>query len=170
MAWHYRCVQVLSIHAYSRTEFKNTMSSDAKPVNSKPNDINAEEGTRLFLLYVEDDILIQSVVADDLQEAGFDLLIADSGEQALTMLADQSEVIKGVITDVNLGEGPDGWDVARTAREVTSGLPVVYVTAASEHEWTSKGVPGSLMITKPFVSAQLIVAISSLLVVTHAPQ
>ena len=46
------------------------------------------------------------------------------------------------------------------------GLPVVYVSAASEHEWSAQGVPASVMIAKPCVSAQVVVAISSLLVVS----
>ena len=119
-----------------------------------------------LLLYVEDELLIQDNVIFSLEEAGFKLAVADSGGQALELLALHGDALAGLITDVNLGQGPDGWDVARAAREAISGLPVVYVSAASEHEWTSHGVPGSTMIAKPFVSAQLVVAIASLLVVT----
>jgi len=119
-----------------------------------------------LLLYVEDELLIQDNVIFSLEEAGFKLAVADSGGQALELLALHGDALAGLITDVNLGQGPDGWDVARAAREAISGLPVVYVSAASEHEWTSHGVPGSIMIAKPFVPAQLVVAISSLLVVT----
>lgn len=122
-----------------------------------------------ILLYVEDEILIQHGVAASLEDAGFKVLIADSGEQALRMLATQCSELRGLVTDVNLGEGADGWDVAREARKLIGGLPVVYVSAASDQEWTSQGVPGSTMITKPFASAQLIVAISSLLVASDAP-
>jgi len=119
-----------------------------------------------LLLYVEDELLIQDNVIFSLEEAGFKLAVADSGAQALELLALHGDALAGLITDVNLGQGPDGWDVARAAREAISGLPVVYVSAASEHEWTSHGVPGSIMIAKPLVPAQLVVAIASLLVVT----
>lgn len=119
------------------------------------------------LLYVEDEILVQAMLVTALEEAGFSVLVADQGEQAMAVLASKSQSLHGLITDVNLGKGPDGWDVARAARELVSGLPVVYVSAASEHEWTSRGVPNSLMISKPFVSAQVVVAISSLLVVSE---
>ena len=40
------------------------------------------------------------------------------------------------------------------------------VMLASDHDWTSKGVPHSVMIAKPFAPAQVVVAISSLLVRT----
>ena len=58
----------------------------------------------------------------------------------------------------------DGWELACAAREQASDLPVIYVSGASGHEWASRGVPGSLMIAKPFAPAQIVVAISSLLV------
>lgn len=119
-----------------------------------------------ILLYAEDEVLIQNTLVDALENAGFCVIVADSGGQALDLLAKQSPDIHGLVTDVNLGSGPDGWDVARRARELVSGLPVVYVSAASDREWTSHGVPNSLMISKPFVSAQVVVAISSLLIVS----
>lgn len=118
------------------------------------------------LLYAEDEILIRQMLLEELEEAGFLVIVASSGTEALAMLNEQATKLHGVVTDINLGDGPDGWDVARTARELSSGLPIVYVSAASEHEWTSKGVPASIMIAKPFVPAQVVVAISSLLAVS----
>ncbi|QNQ11064.1 response regulator transcription factor [Sphingomonas alpina] len=122
-----------------------------------------------LLLYVEDEPLIQNLVVIDLEEAGFNLVVADNGEQALQLLAAHGAELRGLITDVNLGAGPDGWEVARAARQSIGGLPVVYVSAASDHDWTSQGVPGSTMIAKPFAGSQLVVAISSLLVVSDQP-
>ncbi len=119
------------------------------------------------LLYVEDEILIQQMLLAELEEAGFIVIVASSGVDALAVLDEQSNQLHGVITDVNLGDGPDGWDVARTARELSSEMPIVYVSAASEHDWASKGVPASVMIAKPFVPAQVVVAISSLLMLSE---
>lgn len=119
------------------------------------------------LLYVEDEILIQGMLLDELEKAGFVVTVSSSGKDALAILEKDHAKIHGVITDINLGKGPDGWEVARTARELRSGLPIVYVSAASEHEWTSMGVPGSVMVAKPFVPAQVVVAISSLLTVSE---
>ncbi|EIZ81367.1 response regulator receiver domain protein (CheY-like receiver) [Novosphingobium sp. Rr 2-17] len=118
-----------------------------------------------LLLYVEDEILIQDMLVSALEEAGFRLLVADDGTQALKLLAEEHGHLHGIITDINLGDGPEGWDVARTARELINSLPIVYVSGASEHEWYSKGVPNSIMVAKPFVPAQVVVAISSLLTV-----
>ena len=121
------------------------------------------------LLYVEDEVLIQAEAIASLEEAGFTLLVADTGEQALRLLARHSGELRGLITDIRLGDGPDGWAVARAARELVGNLPVIYVSATSEREWTSQGVPGSIMVAKPFAPAQLVVAISSQLVISDRP-
>ena len=119
-----------------------------------------------MLLYVEDDAIIHDVMETALREAGFEVWAATDGAKALDLLATANGALRGLITDINLGDGPDGWAVACTARELLSGLPVVYVSGASEAEWTSKGVPNSVMIAKPFAPTQIVVAISSLLVTT----
>lgn len=117
-----------------------------------------------ILLYVEDEAMTLVLVEAALREAGFAALLASDSDEALAQLVAKSGGLRGLIADINLGDCPDGWDVARSARESISGLPVVYVSGASEHEWTGKGVPHSLMIAKPFAPAQIVVAISSLLV------
>ena len=71
--------------------------------------------------------------------------------------------IRGVITDIRLGDGPDGWPVGKTTRSAVALMPIVYVSGDSAHEWTSHGVPNSVMISKPFVAAQIVTAISSLI-------
>lgn len=124
----------------------------------------ASEASAPLLLYVEDELIIQDMVESALREAGYEVLIASHGTQALDLLGTSNGSLRGLVTDIDLGIGPDGWDVACKARELTGGLPVVYVSGASEGEWTSRGVPNSLMIAKPFAPAQIVVAISSLLV------
>jgi len=71
---------------------------------------------------------------------------------------------RGLIADINLGKGPDGWEVARRGRELIPDLPVLYISAHAATDWPSKGVPNSLIVSKPFASAQIITAISTLLV------
>ncbi len=118
------------------------------------------------LVYVEDEFLIQEMLVTGLTDAGFIVLAASNGAEALAIFAEKSEQIDGLITDINLGDGADGWELARTARQLKSHLPVVYVSATGEGEWNSQGVPASVMIAKPFVAAQVVVAISSLLTVS----
>ena len=121
------------------------------------------EGLRIILV-VEDDPLIQSIVEENLTDGGFEIVIASSGENAIDLLDVQKVDYRAVVTDINLGRDKiDGWDVARRAREINAGLPVVYMTGDSADDWTSKGVPNSILLTKPFAPAQLLTAVSQLL-------
>jgi DNA-binding response OmpR family regulator len=117
-----------------------------------------------IILVVEDDPLIQSVVEEILTDGGFEIVIVSSDENAVDLLDVQKVKYRAVVTDINLGRDKlDGWDVARRAREIDSGFPVVYMTGASADDWASKAVPNSILLTKPFVPAQLLTAVSQLL-------
>jgi CheY-like chemotaxis protein len=115
------------------------------------------------LLYVEDELLVQAVTEDALRDAGYEVVTASNGAEAMGLVRTLCKSLRGVVTDVNLGKGANGWDVARCARETIAGLPVVYVSGANEGEWTSRGVPHSMMIAKPFAPVQVVTAMSSLL-------
>ena len=74
------------------------------------------------------------------------------------------EKYRALVTDINLAPGKlDGWDVARHAREIDSNFPVIYMSGKDADDWASKGVPNSIMLTKPFAPAQLVTALSHLL-------
>ena len=116
-----------------------------------------------ILLLVEDDLNLKDVLGMALEDQGFKVVLADNGRKAIAELDADGAQFKGVITDIKLGAGPNGWDVGRRAREILSGIPVVYMSGDSMHEWTVNGVPESVMLQKPFVMAQLITAITTLL-------
>lgn len=116
-----------------------------------------------IVLYVEDEVLTQQLVEDGLNDAGFGVVSASNGEEGLEILQARGHDIVGLVTDIKLGEGMDGWTVARQARELHPNLPVVYVSGTDGHEWSAQGVPSSVMISKPFAPSQVVVAISSLL-------
>ena len=115
------------------------------------------------LLIVEDEILIQQTLEDTLTDAGFSVMIASNGTDAMTQLGDDAQGFRAISTDIRLGDGPNGWDVAQCARELVQDMPIVYMSGDSGHEWTSKGVPNSVMIGKPFAPAQVVTAVATLL-------
>ena len=115
------------------------------------------------IMVVEDDDAVQSLVEDALTEGGFEPAIAASGEEAVTLLRGQKGKYRALVTDVGLRGRMDGWEVAKIAREIDPEFPVVYMTGASGHEYGSQGVPNSILLNKPFASAQLVTAVSQLL-------
>jgi DNA-binding response OmpR family regulator len=116
-----------------------------------------------MLLVVEDELHIQDLLKSALADAGFDVITACDGKQAIAELSTEAGRFKAVITDIRLGTGPDGWEVGRHARELVPDISVVYVTGDSGHAWPSRGVPGSVLVSKPFALAQIITAVSTLL-------
>ena len=117
--------------------------------------------TTLLLLLVEDEVTVRIVLNEALEDAGYEVVLAENGRDALHILDRKGETLRGLITDVNLGNGPDGWDIARHARELDHDIPVVYMSGASAHDWASHGVPNSSIVAKPFALAQIIAAISN---------
>ncbi|WP_311739964.1 response regulator [Bradyrhizobium sp. CB1015] len=98
-----------------------------------------------------------------MSDGGFEACSVHSGEEAISTFRDGREGCRVLLTDVNLGDGISGWELAQQIREITPGFPVVYMTSASAPEWQSQGVEGSVLIQKPFAPAQLTAAVSQLL-------
>jgi DNA-binding response OmpR family regulator len=117
----------------------------------------------IAILVVEDDQLIQAMVEVSLSDGGFESAITPSGEEAVTLIQGGKSRFRALVTDINLLGKLDGWEVARVAREADPAMPVVYMTGTHGDEWASKGVPNSILLTKPFAPAQLVTAISQLL-------
>jgi CheY-like chemotaxis protein len=115
------------------------------------------------VLVAEDDRLVQGTVEDALTEGGFEIAIAATGEEAIALLKGNHTEYRALVTDINLAGKLDGWDVARAAREIDPAFPIVYMTGAAADEWASKGVPNSILLSKPFAPAQLVTAVSQLL-------
>ena len=79
------------------------------------------------LLIVEDDPTIQLTLHDALEDAGYAVMQASSGHEAMRLLGERGEELRGLVTDVDLGDGLDGWHVARHAREIAQDLPVICI-------------------------------------------
>jgi DNA-binding response OmpR family regulator len=121
------------------------------------------QGSAVLILVVEDDAVAGGEVKRALEDAGFRVLLVQSGEKATSTFDENAGEVGGLVADVKLGGNVSGWDVARHAREVNQDLPVVYITGFSAEDWPSQGVPKSILVQKPFAPAQIITAISSLL-------
>jgi CheY-like chemotaxis protein len=123
------------------------------------------------ILLVEDELLITLSLQDALAEGGYTVELASNGKEALSRIAG-GRAWSGLVTDIRLGSGPDGWHIARTAREANPNIAIVYISGDSAADYSSHGVPDSVMLQKPFAPAQLVTALSSCLnrVIGHPPE
>lgn len=121
------------------------------------------------VLVVEPDEAVQGLVADVVNDGGFEPATARTGEEAITLLKGRQTHYCALVTDINLLGRLNGWEVARAAREIDPNFPVVYMTGAAADEWAVQGVPNSILLRKPFAPAQIVTAISQLLNVGSTP-
>lgn len=115
------------------------------------------------ILVIEDDPTVLMFLEEGLADRGFSVISARSSGEALNMLSNDMWEIGAVVADIRLGNGIDGWELARCAREITPDLPIVYVTGDSYGDFDSEGVPNSLILKKPFTRIELSDALRSLI-------
>jgi signal transduction histidine kinase/CheY-like chemotaxis protein len=110
-----------------------------------------EDNSQHRILLVDDDHAVREVTAQMLQNLGFAVIEADSGEHALQLLGE------GIEVDLLLADfampGMNGGELARAVRVGQPELPVIFVTGYAE--LCELGLVGYSIIQKPFREDQL---------------
>lgn len=113
------------------------------------------------VLIVDDEEHIRELIALYLQQAGFSVMEAADGLQALEIL--DREKVDMVILDIMM-PNVDGWQLCRRIRE-ESALPVLMLTALGETPQKVKGLQlgADDYVVKPFHPAELVARVKALL-------
>lgn len=111
------------------------------------------------ILVAEDDEGVRTVIRRTLEEAGYEVLAAADGLEALA-LARQHQV-DAVVTDIRMPR-MDGWELAAQLRAVSPRAPILFISGFDVHVGTIN-LPGPVL-AKPFRSARLVDEVSHLLV------
>jgi CheY-like chemotaxis protein len=114
------------------------------------------------LLFVEDDLVQGMDVSATLEAEGFRVTNVSSHAEAIEALS-RDQDLGALLTDIDLGPGPDGFDVARQARRLRPGLPVVFVSGSMGIYHAARRLPGSIFVAKPFHPAQIIQALDKVI-------
>ena len=123
---------------------------------------------RNAVLFIEDETSIRELVAPELAEAGFEVEAAARAEQALLLFRKRTADFCAVVTDVNLGVGLTGWEIARLIRELAADIPVIYATG-NVHEFAVNAVPNSAVLAKPYAPAEVVSVVLALIDNKPAP-
>lgn len=101
------------------------------------------------ILVIDDDHSFRRVLEYNLQEEGYDVLSASSGEDGLSLFAEQPPDL--VITDMKLN-GISGLDVLHAVKKASPEMLVIVVTAFGTADNTEAAMKlgASDYITKPF--------------------
>jgi len=123
-------------------------------MREEPNGIRRSSAAPIALI-VEDEWLIRADIVYEFQAAGWEVLEASSGEEAITLLREGRE-IDVLVTDIRLSGALNGWQVAQAFRQERGNIPVIYASANARDE--AQMVPGSVFFSKPFPSSIIVQA------------
>ncbi|MDP9097008.1 MAG: response regulator [Pseudomonadota bacterium] len=106
------------------------------------------------LLLVEDDALVRDTVALMLEEDGFDVFEAASAAEALRLVSD-GLAAPVIVTDVDLGAGPSGADLADALHELRPDLRIIFITGRTASLAGRSADVREAILPKPFESDAL---------------
>jgi DNA-binding response OmpR family regulator len=117
------------------------------------------------LLIADDLVPIRQMVRITLSTQGWTILEAENGTKALEMA--RSEKPDLMLLDVDMGSGPNGFDVCRELKsnEATKDIPIVMLTAHDSESDRAVGFAAGAAqyLTKPFGPLELIDTIRTIL-------
>lgn len=111
----------------------------------------------MVVLVVEDEDIIRELVAEDLQEAGYQVLMAGNAEAAVDLLQARQD-IRLVFTDVNMPGTMNGLQLAACIRDR---WPRTHLVVTSGKYWPADKLAGAAFVPKPYVISKLIDIIGS---------
>ena len=109
------------------------------------------------VLLVENNEPLREPIAEGLRQAGFEVVEAADGQEAMSHLREHFDVL---FTDIDLPGGMDGWTIAERWREADAAVGVIYTSGfCMEH---GRQVRGSRCVPKPHRPGQIVAAVVDL--------
>ena len=100
------------------------------------------------VLVVEDDPNVRMVLDELLQDQGLDVWSVPDDLSAYQVLSQEADRFSVLLTDINLGAGNDGFDVARRARGLNAAIEVIFISGFPVDPRRFAG-QGGVFLTKP---------------------
>ena len=115
------------------------------------------------VLVLEDEPNIRSFIVLNMRRAGYEVVEADTGEDALRRLQEHKDVLVALL-DVML-PGIDGFEVCRRIRSTNSQIGIIMLTARSQEVDKVTGLMTGAddYVTKPFSPAELTARVDALI-------
>ncbi len=124
--------------------------------------------SKIQVLVVDDEPRYLKLVRYNLEAAGYEVITAANGEEALSLVAGKSPDL--IILDIRL-PGIDGYEVCARIREFSS-VPIIMLTAKGEQREKVQGLRlgADDYITKPFGAEELMARVETVLRRSRGPE
>jgi two-component system, response regulator PdtaR len=119
----------------------------------------SSQQTKPLALVVDDEALVRMTTCDILEEAGYDIVEAETADEALGLLDRLGDHLWLVVTDVRMPGRLDGISLAARAHERWPGVRLVVVSGNGEAERDDRLPRSAVFLGKPFTAAACIRAI-----------
>ena len=106
------------------------------------------------VLVVEDEFLIRDAVAEELKEAGFNVVLAENADHAIAILEARQD-IHLLFTDIDMPGSMDGLKLAAAVRDR---WPPVHIIITSGKVRPPEIPAHALFIAKPYLGRSLVAA------------
>ena len=132
-------------------------------------EVGAADGGGETILLAEDEPLLCEIVRLQLESAGYRVLEAHSGREALELAQNHKGRIDLLLTDILMSGGMNGLDLAASLTAMRPGLKVLYMTGYTAEVIDAKGMTDlqDKVLQKPFTAASLRRKIREVLVQTQ---
>jgi two-component system KDP operon response regulator KdpE len=114
------------------------------------------------ILVVDDELSIQRILRRNLMVSGYEVLVADNGEDALTAVRQHEPDL--ILLDLCLPGGIDGLEVCEQVRRLTQ-VPIIVLSARTEEKQKVEALDlgADDYLTKPFSNAELLARVRACL-------
>ena len=143
-------------HVPSEEEEQAEKLGDGKP--SEERDLTGSSN----ILLVEDEDAVRAFSARALINKGYQVIEANSGENALEVLAGHEGPLDLMVTDVIM-PGIDGPELAREVLKDRPDLPIIFVSGFTEDRFKQEFGDNAFFLPKPFTLQQLAETIKDVL-------
>ena len=111
------------------------------------------------ILVLDDDPNLLEIIRLRLKSNGFDVLIADTGENALKLM--ETNVFDVAVLDMKLEDDETGLDVFENIKKIDSELPVIFLTAYGTIDEAVEAMRKGAFsyLTKPFDHRELVILV-----------
>jgi two-component system, cell cycle sensor histidine kinase and response regulator CckA len=156
------------VWAYSElgqgTTFKVYLPVDSSPPPLSPTSSAPAPAQGEIVLVVEDEASVREMTSRVLQRHGYAVIEAGSAREALKLIERNDSDLRLLVTDVVM-PGMDGSDLAKLAKRIRPGLPVLFMSGYTDDEVIRRGLldAGRPFLQKPFSPEVLIQRVAELL-------